>query len=254
MSNEVTVKQESVVATQEELAAWGTGNNLSSKDVVIPKILPMQGLSQMVADGKASMGEFRDSVNGSLVGSIDKPFSIIPFHVEKVWDIKEEQADGSYKYSRSVAIDENPLSPGYNDNLPWEGEENGLKVQRIRRMNFYVLLPSEVEANESIPYVLSFKSTSIKEGKKLFTQMYVRNLRAQLPPPGFVVEIGGQRVKNDKGTFIVPTVKPSRKATAAEVSEAFSWFKMVKKGAVKVDNSDLHTDAAEVTDVESSEF
>lgn len=254
MSNEVTVKQEGAIVAQEQLAEWGVGQNLSSKDVVIPKILPMQGLSQLVADGKANMGEFRDSIDGKLIGSIDKPFSILPFHVEKVWDIKEEQADGSYKYARSIPIVENPLSPGYNDNLSWEGEENGLKVNRVRRMNFYVLLPNEIEEGTSIPYILSFKSTSIKEGKKLYTQMYVRNLRAQLPPPGYIIEVGGQRVKNDKGTFIVPTVKPLAKASADQIGEALSWFKMVKKGAVKVDDSDLHTDTTDAVDVESSEF
>jgi len=249
----VAVKTANEVAT-EVIQDWGTPQFVGSSDIVIPKILPMQGLSQLVMDGKAMFGEFRDSVNGTLLGSLDKPFEVIPFHLDKVWDIKLEQADGSFKWSRTIPLIENPMDAGYNDNLTWEGEENGLKVQRIRRMNFYVMLPSEVASGEGMPYMLSFKSTSIKEGKKLFTQMYVRNLRASLPPPGYVITVAGLKQKNDKGTYAVPTISVGRKSTAAEINECLSWFKLVKKGAVKVDERDVQGETVEVDASEPTDF
>ena len=85
---------------------------------------------------------------------------------------------------RSEPLIEDPTKEGYNDNLPWNDKENGIEIKRVRRMNFYVMLPKQIDAGTAVPYVLSFKSTSYREGKKLFTQMYMRNRKANLPPPG----------------------------------------------------------------------
>ena len=237
MANEVAVKGKQELAT-EMAAAWASPT-MSAQDIVIPKILAMQGLSVAVTEGKAQMGEFRDSISNNLIGSIDKPFTAIPFYVDKVWDILEEQADGSFKWKRTVPVVDNPKSPDYNDNWKWEAEVNGAKVKNVRRYNFYFLLPSEVADGTAIPYIFSFKSTSIKEGKKLFTQMYMRNTRAGLPPAAFKIQVSGTREKNQKGVFIVPKYSLGEKATDAELSECLTWIGTIKQGKVKVDESDV---------------
>ncbi len=253
MKNEVTVKEENKVSTQVLTDDWGVPTT-PSQDMVVPKILPMQGMSKLVMDRKAMIGEFRDSLSGNLLGSIDKPIEVIPFYLQKVWDVKLQEEDGSYKYAKTIPLVEDPMAEGYNDNLPWEGEEDGRKVQRIRRMNFFVLLPHEISGGGAMPYVLSFKSTSLKEGKKLYTQMYIRNFKAGLPPAQFLATIGGNMVTNTKGTFVVPQVTFGRKATPEELKECLSWIKLVKKGAVKVDTSD-DTDTVETGDLsEQTEF
>lgn len=237
MSKQVAVKEANAVGTA--LAGdWGAPV-VSSQDIVIPKILPMQGMSVAVTDGKASMGEFRDSLSNNLLGKIDEPVHVIPFYMEKMWDILEEAADGKFKWKKSVPVVENPASPDYNDNWKWEAEVQGLKVKNVRRFNFYVLLPSEVADGSSIPYIFSFKSTSIKEGKKLFTQMYVRCAKAGMPPAAYTIKIGGVRQKNDLGTFIVPNFTIDRKTTEAELTECLYWIKMIKGGKTKVDDSDI---------------
>lgn len=233
--------------------AWGSDVNLG-QDIVIAKILPMQGLSELVADGKARMGEMRDSLTGAMIAGIDQMFEFLPFHVEKFWDVlketytKDNKPSGEFKWDHSEPLVENPQDPGYNDHLPWAYEENGLKMKRVRRMNFYGLLVSQIKSGESIPYILSFKSTSFKEGKKLLTQMYLRNRRANLPPCGYVIAIKGMKKENDKGKFIIPTIELGRKAAPEEIQECWNWMQLVKKGAVKVDDSDLTT--TETTGVE----
>lgn len=251
MSNELTVKQSNALST-EVLNEWGMPV-ISSQDVVIPKILPMQGLSVAVAEGRASMGEFRDSLSNTLLGKIDQPFSCIPFFVDKCWDIHMEKPDGSFEWDSTVPVVENPADPAYNDNWPWETEVNGTKRKNIRRFNFYVLLPHEVEAGGAVPYIFSFKSTSLKEGKKLFTQMYVKNIKGGLPPAAFTIKIGGVREKNDKGIFIVPNYSVDRRATDQELAEALSWIKMIRSGRVKVDDSDVQG-TADVQDTGTGEF
>jgi hypothetical protein len=245
MKNEVATKTQNELST-ELLNDWGAPQ-ISASDVIIPKILPMQGLSVAVAEGRASMGEFRDSLSNNLLGDIkDKPVHCIPFFVDKAWDIMHEQADGSFKWAKTVPVVENPASPDYNDNWKWEDEVDGIKVKNVRRFNFFVLLPDEIEKGSSIPYTISFKSTSIKEGKKLLTQMYMRNIRAGVPPAAFTIKLGGTRQKNDKGIFIVPNFTVDRKSTDVELQECLHWIKMIKSGRTKVDDSDVQGSAAEV--------
>lgn len=251
MSKELTAKQAQEVATPVDLSDWGNEQVLG-QDIVIAKILPMQPSSVLVTDGKATMGEFRDSLSGLKLGSILEPMDIIPFHVEKFWDILVEQNDGQFKWARSTPLIENPSEAGYNDNLPWQDKENNINIKRVRRMNFYVLLPSDVKSGADIPYILSFKSTSFREGKKVYTQMYLRNRKANLPPPAYTFKLSGLKQKNDKGTFIVPTVELGRATAPNEIKACLDWFKMIKKGGVKVDDSDL-TEASAV-DVDLSDI
>lgn len=241
-SKSVAVKATAELST--EVAAWGSEVHLGTQDIILAKILPMQGLSELVADGKAKMGEFRDSLSGELLGSITEPMQVIPFHVDKVWDILEEDGD-QYKWVRSEPLIEDPTKPGYNDNLPWNDTVDGLAIKRVRRMNFYVMIPSQMAKGESLPYVLSFKSTSYREGKKMFTQMYMRNRRANLPPAAYSFMLSGTKEKNDKGTFIVPKIDLDRRVTDAELAECFQWYQMVRKGGVKVDESEEAMSAAE---------
>ena len=244
MSN-ITTKQSNVPGPA--LSEWGD-QYVGAQDIILAKILPMQPTSQFVANMQAQIGEFRDSLSCSKLGSIVEPLEILPFFVRKSWDIhKQDKESGQFKWAESEPLIENPAQAGYNDNLPWHDTINGEEIKRIRRMDFFVMLPSEIKTGESVPYVLSFKSTSFREGKKIFTQMYLRNKKAGLPPPAYTFKLAGSKQKNDKGTFIVPSVELGRKATAEEISECLSWFKTIQQGTVKVDESDLkQTEQAEV--------
>ncbi len=245
MANEVATKTANALST-DLVNDWGNVQ-VSSQDIIIPKILPMQGLSVAVAEGNAQMGEFRDSLTNKLLGDITKPIHCIPFFMQKTWDVLHEQADGAFKYSKSVPVVENPLSADYNDNWKWETTENGIKVKNVRRFNFFVLLPDEVEAGGAVPYMFSFKSTSMKEGKKLFSQMYMRNTRAGVPPAAFTIKIGGSRQKNAKGIFIVPNFVLDRKTTDEELAECLTWIKMIRGGQTKIDVADDITDSGDTS-------
>lgn len=248
MSKSIATKVENAVSTEvSSLADWGTPVSLG-QDMVLAKILPMQGTSQLVTDGKAMFGEFRDSLTGAKLGSITEPIALVPFHVQKFWDIQEMNEEGKYKWVRTEPLVENPVDKNYNDNLPWSDKVDGVDIKRVRRMNFFVLVPSEIEKGTSIPMVLAFKSTSYKEGKKLLTQMYLRNLKEKLPPPGYTIVLSGIKQKNDDGQWVIPQFELGRKSTPAEMTECLNWFKLINKGGVKVDESDID----DATDVSST--
>lgn len=249
---ELEVKNQNQVAvtTEQVLSDWGV-EQINTNDIVIPQILTMQGMSDFVMEGKAMFGEFRDSVNGALIGSLDKPFEMIPFYIDKKWDVYHLQGD-KFVWQKSMPLIENPLAPGYNDNLPWEDSFEGVKIKNVRRFNVFCLLPSEIAAGNSLPYYFSFKSSSMKEGKKLYTHMYVRNPRAKLTPASTVIKIAGVKTKNDDGTYIVPTIELGRAATDVEVAECLNWLKVVKSSKVKLDAEVEVTQTAQSSDAEMS--
>ena len=237
-NKEVVTKQTQAVST--EVTTWGSDVSVGS-DLLIPKLLLMQGMSDAVNEGNAQVGDWIDSINSNKFGDIKTPVEVIPFHVTKHFDIEVEQDDGKFKWQRTEPIVENPMAAGYNDNLPWTDREDGKNIKRIRRLNFFVLIPKEVEAGTSIPYVVSFKSTSLKEGQKMLNQMYVRNLRQKLTPASYKFKLAVGKAENDKGKWFVPQVLLGEQSTQSEVAEALSWYKTVssKGSSVKVDESDV---------------
>ena len=241
----VVVKEQNAVSTDvNQLADWG-GQMPLGTDVVLSKILPMQLTSKLVADAKAAFGEYRDSITGEKLGSLTEPRAWIPFHVQKYWDIMQPNAEGDFKFVRMEPLVENPADPAYNDNLPWLDKVDGVETKRVRRMNFYMIDPNQVVDGSAMPYILSFKSTSYKEGKKLYTQMYMRNRKVGLPPPGYTIVLGLDKQSNDDGKWVVPTYELGRKANQAEITECLNWYKLITKGGVKVDESDLETEVAD---------
>lgn len=232
----VAVAETRELGAAADLSAWGAPPSITHKDIVIPKILPMQGLSKKVMEGQAAFGEFRDSLNNELVGTLNKPFEFIPFFMEKVWIVFEEK-NGAMKFTKTVRIDTG------NEDWPYEEVVNGVKIRRDRTMNFYVLLPEEVEKGIAIPYILSFRRTSLNAGKKLATTMFVKNMAAKKTPAAMVCELGGVKTQNDKGTFVVMDIKEKRPSTNVEIAKAFEWLQPIAKGAAKVDNSDLEGEA-----------
>ena len=95
-------------------------------------------------------------------------------------------------------------------------------------------LPSELEEGGALPYMIEFKSTSLRAGKKMATQMYTKNLASGLSPAAKVFVLSLTKEQNDKGTFAVFDVAVDRNSTGDEQAEALKWFKLLGSGAAKV--------------------
>ena len=249
MSKEVVKKVEAAPALAQAMAMdqWDTPV-LSANDIVIEKILPLQKMSKKLEDRKAGYrySELRSTMESRLFGDLDQGFEFIPVAMERFWVITE----GKDKKFVGI-VPEN----SENQNLPYEEMVDGKLITRVRFMEFYVLIPSDVKDGGAVPYLLSFKSTSLKAGKSLATQMYVKNRAANLPPPATVCELTLEEKSNDKGTFLVQSVKAKRKASAEEIQAAFNWYTSIKSGAVKKDDSDLvDTTIEDIIDVDTKEF
>jgi len=215
------------------LDTWATPA-VSSSDIVIPRLLAMQGLSEMVIDGKAKFGEFRESLSGKLLGSLEKPVEFIPFFLDKKWIVEVKKPGGKFEYSRIEKV--TPL----NEAHPFECDGLGDEKEKWTKVyEFYVLLPGEVELGASLPYILSFSRTSFRAGRKLLTQMYVTNRAAKKVPAAQVMSLVGKKTENDQGTFVVMDVKTSRAAKDEEVKAAYDWMKTIQSGASKADGEEV---------------
>lgn len=249
-TKEVAVKETAPApAVQDDLAGWGQAD-ISSRDIIIPRILLMQPMSEKVTAGEAAFGEFRESLNNEKIGNFEKGFNILPFHMEKVFVEFNCEDPEEKEFLRVVPI------TAANENLPYEDEEfneelnKKIKISRDRTMNFYVLLPEELKAGGAIPYILSFRRTSLQAGKKLATQMFVKNRAAGKSPAAVIMEVTVGKQTQDKKTWAVADVKIGTAAAADMQAEAFKWFQLVSSKQVKVDEESYNTEAKD--DVKTS--
>lgn len=242
MSKKVVTANTEVAAVNMD--AFGNGG-VSSADVVIPKILAMQGLSKMVTEGVAKFGDLVDSLSGEVLGNTDKPVQVIPFHLHKIW-ITSFKAKGKNKFEFQSIEDVTPA----NENKSWEVNTAEGTIKNEKCFNFYCLRPDDM----SLPYIVGFKSTSLKAGKQLATQMYVKNRSAGKVPPAKVINLGGIKRSNDDGTFVVLDVNVARDSSNEEIMECLNWFKTVQSGGTKTDNSDIGTKPTNTTADTNPEF
>lgn len=235
MSKQVTKKEKNEVGQPLDMEAWG-GSPITSQDITLPRIVMMQPMADKVTEGKAAFGEFRESLNNEKLGDFNSPMEVLPFYLQKVF-IEYDVTDPKEKNFYQIV----PIT-SQNDDLPYEGEGvnsegKKIKIERDRCMNYYVLLPKEIDEGRALPYVITFRRTSLRAGKKLATQMYVKNRDAGLPPPAVLCEISANRESNDKGTYGVMDVTFTTRAKDEHVEKCKGWIKTILAGQAKVDES-----------------
>lgn len=238
-SKEVVEKKAAPIAATD-LKSWGK-REINSTSIMIPRILKMEFMSDKVKEGTNKFGEFVDSLSGEIVGTIEKPLGLIPIEVQEKWaiyDLIEKKGKTSREFREIVSVD--------GSNEKWKYKEEGLERDRI--MDVYCLLESDLAALpknwkelglKPLPKIFGFRRTSLRAGKKLYTQMYVTNQSKNLPPPAVIIEVTGKKVDGDNGTYIVLDTKPGRNSTPDEMGLAFTWYQAIKSGETKADESDL---------------
>lgn len=239
-NKEIQKKETSAVSVFTKKSSANT--QLDKTDILIPKILLMQGPSVLVAEEKAQMGDIVNSVTAQLIGGKGKPITIIPLtHYKDI--VKFEIADGDTKPKFKQYLPWNTQ----NAELPWEGVEKDMqgrdiKVKHMKRLNFYVLLESEMENPSALPYVLSFSSKSYQNGRKLVTHFAQADM-ANLEPCSYMFNLDSKKEKNDKGIFYIFDITPNKKTPDAFAPKISLWTDILAKGNHQVDDSDLETDA-----------
>ena len=255
MTTAIAKKEETQLATVEQNGA----QEILKSDVIIPKLLLMQGLSDLVSQRKAQQGDIVRSTTGEVVGGPDKPLSFIPITFQNLWMLTEE-VNGKFEWRATEP------RTARNENEPWEFEKHGSKWRRVKVVDCYALLPQDIEAEAKeiakfqetgempdlnktlLPVVISFRSTSYNAGRAVVTHFTKAAGMAKYgaKPYGFTLDLSCHQDKNDKGSYYVFTVNQGKAVAKDVVAKAEEWYHILSTQKVQVDNSDDVADTSAV--------
>lgn len=240
MSKEVT-KQEASKAVAAPMSG-GFFSQPTAEDIIIPKILPLHYMSEKVKDKsiEAAAGDLRDTLSNEKFGDTDTPCEFIPIGIKKAWTI--------HKKAGNEFVEKVPWTPA---NAHWEREEGD--IIRYLTYEVYVLIPKKIDEG-GLPYVLSFRSTSIQAGKMLASKQFELAQKG-LMLCDYVFSLSVKETSNDKGDFFVQKVTPKAKTNATQKAEAMKWLDIMSNShaSVVVDDSDLKQ-AGSINEVNTDEF
>lgn len=242
-----TVEQTSkALATNEPLMM---DQEVLSSDIVIPKVLLMQGLSELVGERKAQIGDMVRSTTAEKLGDDKAPITFIPLKMQNSWTI-QEKINGKYEFRRIEA------RTAANEDAPWDYVESGTDWKRVKTINVFALLPKDIAAfkeeikNEVIdlektlmPVVISFRSKSFNAGKDVAT--FFTKVKANLQynknvaPYKYELSLTCKQEENDKGKFFVFKVGKSQPIAQDLIEEAAKWYQILNTTKnIKIDVSD----------------
>jgi hypothetical protein len=265
-------KEVAVKANGAMPAAMGSMHEeVIASDVVLPRICLMQGLSEMVSERKAQIGDIVRSTSEEVLGSDKKPIEFIPITFRNMWKLQETVPGKKRPEFRGLE----PRNAG-NDHLPWDFKKDGADWQRIKVVEVFALLPQDLDedyttkANAAdgdipnldktlLPCVITFQSTGFKAGKAVVTH-FVRAQENLVEPYLYKLSLGAFEKSNDQGKFMVWDIGAktspiiSKEEKAANPEKAAYYWSTVKKWAdrmlsmVAAGNVAIDDDEAEVVE------
>lgn len=205
--------------TEVAAADWGAVEELTSTDLIVPKIYHQQAMSKLVSEGKARPGDFCDSLTGEVIAKKEEPLQVIVFGLYKTMIIKKQNRQ-SMKFELDQIVSINATNALQYANKPFQEEINGDTYSNSLMYNFYTLIPGKVSG---LPYVLTLGSTKTKAAKKLGT-MLTKLSQAKRPGASVVFELTSIAEKNDNGSWFGVEVSQGRDSTAEELKAAHAWY------------------------------
>lgn len=238
-NTEVEVKKTNSVVVENTLKAISLEEfgmtEVCASDIKIPLALLMQKMSVLVDEEKAKAGEIRGSLEGNLLGGVDKPFYFVPLQIQNVWVEKipaTKKFVGVYPRTR---LNEKQDLTYIND----QGEE----VVRTKQIDVFCMSLEELNSGEALPYKLSFKVTSYDAGKTMIT-LATKLMMFGKPLYNYVFKVSTIKKENDKGSFYVFDLSQDKTPEGKSVYSVPSthqlcqyWASQVGSGKVVADDS-----------------
>jgi len=226
------------LAADFEGLGLGAGEEIDTKDILIPNLMLTQGLTKAVAKGKVPVGQYVNSTNLSVVGDSVEALVIQSY---KVWQEFKVVPNGKDEYLGTIDF--------YgNEQLPYQYQnEKGEDCSRKEVLGFYLLLLDEIQNGVAFPYTVTFKGGSKKAGREL-TSHFAKLRSVNLPSFAKVFTFGTELVE-DEHTYYVKTVDMGRDITREELGSVKNWIAELKKNKdrIKVDDTEEREEAEAVT-------
>lgn len=209
----VKAETTAIVEVQEvNMGDWGDVS-IESKDLVLPRLLIQQAMSEAVKLKTAKEGDIVNTLTGENLG---ESVELLPFF--KTENIVVEKWNGrKFEFDKIVPYD--------GVAKPFEEEINGVRYKNSHQYLIYCLTK-----DLGMPHVLSFKGTSNKVGRQLVTLMYVSNKAKKLPPPGLWITFSAKTETSKAGDmYQVSNFAPSNNSSKEEIQECLKWVKVLKE-------------------------
>lgn len=235
-----------------------------ASDVVVPRLLLMQGTSDFVKDRKAQLGDMVRSTNTQKLGDPDKLLQIVPLaEPTPTWIIECRPKGEEKRWSFKGIEPRNAM----NDGLAWkfdadkdgkplpEGAPSPLEWRRVKCLTLYAILPDDVDAflieeakaaagempdisKALTPVMISFRSTSFKAGKEVST-FFTDVAQFRMEAWRFSIGLTCFLDKNDQGTYYVFKVDRSKPAPIKKehVPRIEYWSNIVRTTTLRVDET-----------------
>lgn len=215
-------------ALSAELAGefdFGGETMFNFRDLIIPKLLVMQGLSKLVAAGDAKMGDIVDTADNSVIGSVRekdrKPIRFFPLQMFRYWVRRTVDAEGKLHFESAT-----PWTPE-NADMPWDVMEGEKKVAvNEETVVFAVVREDMIEDLEQPPRLLTFRKTSLKQTKALKHHFLMCYSTRKEVPFQTAFELSGRLDKNEKNeSWYLPEILPKDKATDEQARGLMALYK-----------------------------
>lgn len=221
---ELEVKQEGAITPRisgEKNLPAGF-DEIEEGDIKMPRLSILQGLSEIVVDGKAKMGQLANSLTKEVYGDAADFIPLFMFKTRARFDLER----GLVMMSRdnvtvTLARDEFEKFIGKPIEEVPGAEWDGKKPPTFSIVyNFPLIL---ADRPFHFPISLSLMKTGVKSAKELISMarfsgedMFAR-----------VYTIKSEIVKNEKGTYAVPIIDFKRRCTDEEYMVAKKFFDML---------------------------
>lgn len=246
---EVTKKEDTQLLPQEIAGAWGA-EELTSDDVIIPKLLLMQGSSKIVGDNDIAVGDIVRSSDKQVVAKLGAQVWVVPFMMYKTWIISKK-VNGQWAWDHSIEYNAS------NADLPWQFTDNeGNEMKREMAYNFYALeVESLKEGEMAVPVRIEFKGTSRKIGRKLANIFATCRMR-KIPPCSYQIALSCTREVNEKGNkFSVYNVEQGDKTPVDWIYTCKHWYDTIKMSPSTIkhdEEEDVETETFTATTQETT--
>lgn len=232
MGNELSHPTSKAIAINQQ---WKTGDDLSSDDIVIPRLFLTQPATKLVMEGKANAGEIIDSENYASVAKRNEFAEILPIKVYSEWNrLQKLPGDTEWKKAGTVVVPPVPAS-----GKKWTTEqvlEDNIPTQYKKTIKVFALNLKTPDA--PLPYLITFKGFGANAGKAISSHFQLCAMAQTLPiQVAFNLSVGTATL--DGKTQFCFECKKGRKTTAAEMEEATRWRGILTNAAnVKIDEED----------------
>lgn len=207
--NEVTEGKTKALSTKVDL---GMADDLTSDDIQRGRITVLQKNSKILDDRHdLRPGMIVNTSDGEILNDGKSPLEFIIIDFVKYWMVKD--ADTDEFIEKLPAINEKELK--------WEESVGGRNLKRTYHFSYIVILPQDIAQGIEMPYELAFRSTSIKQTKKI-NSILMKKRSTQEPSWFFTFKLTTTKTEKGNNSWLSPVVDLGRSTDEKERSYGVS--------------------------------